>query len=182
MVRKYHNSRCSGQAMAEFVIALISIMVVFVGIFTVAELQRADSKSMLDATSEAIKKSMSGGGTSSFSPIKDWEEGKDGYLQTKDDEAKRGNFSQLRLGVVSQTAKDGDWGAYTKGDGTEVRYNDMRQFNDGASEANIKSFGFVREKSSDRANLSDSASKVLGVSTEVDISNEVWMPLTGDLY
>lgn len=169
----------SGQAMVEFVVAIVLIMVVVGGILAVANLQRADSKSMLGATSEAIENSMGNPIPKNFSPVSDWSNGVDGHEQTKDDRQKQGDFSNVREAITGRTAPNGDWSAFDRYDGNSVIYDDIKQLD---SSGGLSSIGMVEGESMELAEIPHVIQQSLGLPSEVTVENQVWMPKTGGLY
>lgn len=169
----------SGQAMVEFIVAVVLIMLVVGGILAVANLQRADSKSMLEATEEAIKDSMGNPIANNFSPIKDWNDGADGYEQTKDDKAEKGSFSKVRNKITGHAVPDNDWSAFDRADGNSVRYGDIKQLDSSASASVI---GMIEGTASETAEIPPVIQKSIGLAEEVEVENQVWMPKTGGLY
>lgn len=169
----------AGQAMVEFVVAVVCIMLVVGGILVVANLQRADAKSMLKASEEAIKDSSGNPLADNFTPIENWDNGADGYEQTKDDTAKKGSFSRLRNKVTSHAVPDDDWSAFNRADGNSVNYNGIRQINSSGSASAI---GMIEREASETAEIPSIIQKALGYPEEVEVENSVWMPKTGGLY
>ncbi len=168
-----------GQAMVEFVVALVALLSVFAGIFAAAGILSADTDTMTEATSDAVSASMSSGIASSFTPVSDWTDGPDGLTGTKDDCMETGSFSGIRGEVAGHTAPSGDWSAFDGVDGAGVGYSDLRDFHDGASSS---VFGFVRGTSSDTVDMLPAARAFLGLPESVHVENEAWMPVCGGLY
>lgn len=176
-----HCQGCSrsGQAMVEFVVAAVLIMLVVGGILAVASLQRADSKSMLAATTEAIEDSMGNSIPANFSPIKDWDDGADGYEQTKDDRSQGGSFSRVRNDITGHAVPNDDWSAFNRADGNSVTYGDIKQFD---SSGGSSAIGMVKGDASETAEIPPVIQRSLGMPEEVEIENQVWMPKTEGLY
>lgn len=169
----------SGQAMVEFVVAAVLIMLVVGGILAVASLQRADSKSMLAATTEAIEDSMGNSIPENFSPIKDWDDGADGYEQTKDDRSQGGSFSRVRNDITGHAVPNDDWSAFERGDGNSVTYGDIKQLD---SSGGSSAIGMIEGKASETAVIPPVIQRSLGMPEEVELENQVWMPKTEGLY
>lgn len=172
-------SHRSGQAMVEFVVAVVAIMLVVGGILTVASLQRADAKSMLDATTEAVEDSMGNTISSNFSPINDWDNGPDGHEQTKDDRAQKGSFTKVRGDITGRAVPNDDWSAFDRADGGSVVYDEIERLDASGGSTII---GMVEGKSSEVAEIPNAIQQILGFPAEVEIENEVWMPKTEGLY
>lgn len=168
-----------GQAMVEFVVAVVLIMLVVGGILTVANLQRADAKSMLAATSEAIDSAMGNSIPDNFSPVKDWNNGPDGYEQTKDDKKISGNLSNVRNSITGVAAPNGDWSAFSRSDGDSVVYDDIKQLDKSGGTSTI---GMIEAEASETAEIPPVIQRTLGMDSEVNVENQVWMPKTEGLY
>ena len=168
-----------GQAMVEFVVAVVLIMLVVGGILTVANLQRADAKSMLAATSEAIDSAMGNSIPDNFSPVKDWNNGPDGYEQTKDDKKISGNLSNVRNSITGVVAPNGDWSAFSRSDGDSVVYDDIKQLDKSGGTSTI---GMIEAEASETAEIPPAIQRTLGMASEVNVENQVWMPKTEGLY
>ena len=169
----------SGQAMVEFVIAIVGVLVAAAGILLLAELHRADTDTAVEATAEAIDDSMGSAIASSFTPVDDWREGRDAMRHTKDDRPGPGSFSGVRARVARRTAPDGDWSGLARLDGSGARCVDIRQFSDGAmtpppsvppgrQPATVEPLPVLR--------------RLLGLPDAMTLRNETWMPSTGGLY
>ncbi len=169
-----------GQAMVEFVICLVGILIVAAGLLLVADLTRSDTDTLVTATGSAISDAMSLSIASSFSPVEDWDEGSDGMRHTKDDRALRGNFDRIRNRVTSYTAPDGDWSGTRRADGSSIEYDDIVQFNDGVLVASV--LHFMRAKDEMTVETLPVMQSLMGLPVEITVRNEVWMPALGGLY
>ncbi len=169
-----------GQAMVEFVICLVGILIVAAGLLLVADLTRSDTETLVTATGSAISDAMSLSIASSFSPIEDWDEGRDGMRHTKDDRAQTGNFGRIRNRVTSYTAPEGDRSGMRRADGSSVHYNDIVLFNDGALLSSALQFMRAREEAT--VETLPVLQSLIGVPAEITVRNEVWMPALGGLY
>ena len=170
----------SGQAMVEFVIALVGVLLVAAGILLLAELHRADTDTFVEATAEAIDESTSVSIASSFSPVDDWQPGRDDLRYTKDDRPDAGSFAGVRDRIARHTAPDGDWSGFDRLDGSSARYDDIRQFHDGAMASSI--FRFHRATSEETVEPLPVLRRLLGLPDTMTLRNETWMPSTGGLY
>lgn len=166
--------------MIEFVIALAAILIVTAGMLLLAELNRADTETLADATGEAISEAMSVSIASSFTPVRDWRAGTDGMRYTKDDRADEGSFSGVRANITSYTAPGGDWSGTRRDDGSAAHYNDIVQLNDGVLQDSTFRFNRVREEKT-VATLPVLQS-LMGLPAAITLRNEVWMPCVGGLY
>ncbi len=170
----------SGQAMIEFVICLVGILVAAAGLLLLADLTRSDTDTLVAATGEAISASMSLSIPSSFSPVEDWDEGADGMRHTKDDRARSGNFSRIRNRITVYTAPDGDWSGTRHRDGSSAHYDDIVQFNEGVLTAST--LRFVSSSEEETVTTLPVLQSLLGLPSEITVRNEVWMPSVGGLY
>ena len=169
-----------GQAMIEFVICLVGILIVAAGLLLVADLTRSDTDTLVTATGSAISDAMSLSIAASFSPIEDWEAGRDGMRYTKDDRARMGNFGRIRNRVTSHTAPDGDWSGLRRADGASVQYDDIVKFNDGVLLSSA--FRFMRARDEATVETLPVLQSLMGLPPEITVRNEVWMPAVGGLY
>lgn len=174
------TSSRSGQAMVEFVICLVGILIAAAGLLLLADLTRSDTDTLVAATGEAISASMSLSIPSSFSPVEDWDEGPDGMRHTKDDRAQSGNFSRIRNRVTAYTAPDGDWSGTQHLDGSSAHYDDLVQFNSGVLSAST--MRFMSAKDEETVATLPVLQSLLGLPSEITVRNEVWMPCVGGLY
>ncbi len=169
-----------GQAMVEFVICLVGILIVAAGLLLVADLTRSDTDTLVTATGSAISDAMSALIPSSFSPIEDWDEGRDGMRHTKDDRAEMGNFSRIRNRITSYTAPNGDWSGTRRVDGSSVHYDDIVQFNDSVLVSSALRFMCAKEDMT--VTTLPVLQSLMGLPETITIRNEVWMPALGGLY
>lgn len=170
----------SGQAMVEFVIGLVGVLVVTAGILLLAELDRADTETLAAASADAISDAMSGSIPSSFTPVQDWDEGLDGMRHTKDDKAVNGNFGGIRANISSYTAPNGDWSGTRRDDGSSVKYDDIVRFNDGTLTSSA--FNFMRAHEEATVETLPVLQSFMGLPGTITVENEVWMPAFSGLY
>lgn len=172
----------SGQALVEFVIALIGILVLTAGILFLGEAQQADTESLVEATASAVEDSMRHGIPNTFTPLRDWDAGRDGLRHTKDDRAQHGNWGSLRtqLGGRSFLASGGTGGASLRPDGSSLRYDNLERFQTGAQDAST--FHFHRGQDTRTLTPPTVLERLLGLPSTLTLRNEVWMPSTTGLY
>ena len=77
----------SGQAIAEMTIALIAIMVVFLGVIFAFAIGKANIETLLDCRGEADGYAANGAAGDAGRPIMTWQTGGDERMYTNDDEA-----------------------------------------------------------------------------------------------
>lgn len=102
----------SGQAMVEFVITLLVVVVAVTGILQFVEIAAEREDQISEIRGRAGKQALQGEGfTDVADDIKDWEEGDDELRHTADDVMKRGNLSAtLGRDILDQTAREEtDW-------------------------------------------------------------------------
>lgn len=179
-IKERARKACEGQAMVEFIVSLVAILIVAAGMFLLAELIRVDTETSVAATGEAISGSMSLGMATSFTPIEDWDPGADGMRHTKDDRPQRGNFGRVRRNVTAYTAPSGDWSGTRRLDGGATRYADIVQFHDGVLSGST--MRFMRGRSEQTVETIPVMQSLMGLPPTLTLRNEVWMPSTGELY
>ena len=109
--RRVHRSASrAGQAIAEFVVGLVGILILTAALLQLGALVRADSRNLITARAEAGMAALGNGYIAPVSPgpryIRDWSTGPDGHAYTRDDQALLGNAALLSDGVVSHTRPD----------------------------------------------------------------------------
>ncbi len=95
--------RRSGQAMAEMVVGLLSIMLLVAGLVQIGMLSRHHTATLLDARAEADAMAMRDNYMEHVpgpSYIQDWQEGVEGVRYTQKDEMQLGNPSEIKAGVL----------------------------------------------------------------------------------
>lgn len=169
------RARSAGQAMVEFVVGLVALLLVAVGLLAVAALVRADTDSFAQAQEEAVKRSMGNGTPRSFTPVSDVGPGADGLPLTKDDVTVHGSLDGVRriaghaapAGAAWPERPDGGArrhdavGALARGEGGDALFS-MRR---GDGEATVK--------------LPPAARPLFGLGETATLRNEVWLPQTG---
>jgi len=170
----------SGQAMLEFVIALVGIMLVVAGVLTVAELNKANTDTLVRATERAIFSAMGNPIAETVPEVRDWAKGPDGRALTKDDELVRGSFDNVRHGITTFTAPNSDWTGTERLDGADARYKDVSDMNFGLNTAKI--MGFASGSDEESVETLPVSQTLLGLPEIVDVRNETYMPATGGLY
>ena len=165
----------AGQAMVEFVVGLIALLVVAVGILAVAALVRADTESFAEAQEEAVRRSMGNATPDSFSPVADVAPGDDDLPLTKDDKAVRGSLDGIRR-IASHGLPAG--GARPLGPGgAEPGHDAVGTFGRGG--AGDALFSLRVGRGEEEAELPPAAQPLLGLESPVKLRNEVWLPQTG---
>ncbi len=106
-----NKNRCrAGQAIAEFVVGLVGILILAAALLQVGALVRADSRNLITARAEAGMAALGDHYLAPVSPgprlIRDWATGPDGHAYTRDDQALLGNAALLSGGVVPPARPD----------------------------------------------------------------------------
>ncbi len=98
------RSAKSGQAIAEFVIGLVGILILTAAMLQLGTLVREDTRTLENARNDAGQAALSDRYLAPVSPgpryIQDWSVGPDGNAYTRDDQAVIGNSALLSDGVV----------------------------------------------------------------------------------
>ncbi len=162
--------------MVEFVVGLVALLLVAVGILSVAVLVGADTDSFDEAQEEAIRRSMGNGTPDSFSPVKDVDRGPDGLPLTKDDKPVRGSLAGMRTRIAGR-AIPADGSRPAGPDGAETRHDSISGFARGEEGGSLFSLRVGRGEA--EAELPPAARPLLGLESPVTLRNEVWLPQTG---
>ncbi len=99
----------SGQALAELVVAMIVILVLFAGLLQIGQLTRAQLNALNEARGDAARLAMSDLYTQRFPGpqfIRDWDVGPDRARHSRDDVALAGDPGLVRLQIVSHAKPD----------------------------------------------------------------------------
>ena len=178
VMNQTRNERdCKGQAMIEFVIGLIGLLVAAVAVLTIGILAKEDTDAFREAQAEAIDGSMSAGFADSFSPRSDNASGADNRNLTKDDEPVSGSLGKMRLQIAAQGMSAG---AVTRPNGEALHHGTLHEFASGEREK--EAFSFRKGEGSRMVEVTSAASVFFGLDGTAEVKNEVWMPQTGGLY
>lgn len=165
----------AGQAMVEFVVGLVALLLVAVGILSVSALVRADTESFERAQEEAVRRSMGNGTPQSFSPVSDVETGPDGLPLTKDDAPVRGSLGGVR--AIAGHAIPADGSRPLRPDGSDPVHDAVGAFARGGSGDAL--FSMRRGEGEATAELPPAANPLFGLGESASVRNEVWLPQTG---
>jgi hypothetical protein len=132
----------SGQAIVEFVVGLVAILIITAALLQIGTLVRADTRTLQEARADAGRDAL---GNEYFEPIspgpryiRDWGVGGDGNAYTRDDLPVLGNSALLSDGVVGN-ARPEALGALAPGNPVTAI---------GRSDQVLSGLGFVRGHSS----------------------------------
>jgi len=109
MPRRTPRRDRSGQALAELVVALIVILVLFAGLLQIGQLTRAQLNALNEARGDAARLAMSDLYTRRFPGpqfIRDWDVGPDRARHSRDDAARPGDPGLVRLQIVAHARPD----------------------------------------------------------------------------
>jgi hypothetical protein len=177
------NSAKTGQALVEFMIGMVVVLVLVSGLLQIASICKAHSDTMLDARKEAGIYAMteSGPGASLlFNPdyIKDWQEGGDGRMLTRDDVSVAGDPGSFQRTVVERTVQNPEeWDIIDA-----VPENRMSALRGDAGV--INSLGLVKGSAKKKAQLDmiPAFKHLVYNADSIDVESEVWMTSTKDVY
>ncbi len=100
----------AGQAIAEFVVGLVGILIITAALLQIGTLVREDTRTLLEARDEAGQRALSDDYIAPVSPgpraIQDWSVGPDGSTYSRDDVAVIGSSALLSGGIVAHANPD----------------------------------------------------------------------------
>ncbi len=168
--------RREGQAMVEFVVALLCILAVFAGMLQLIMMGTANTDTMVEASAMAASRATVGVfPTETPSLVADWNAGRDGMEQTKDDVPVPGSLALVQLQIAGATAPGGDWSVLN-----DVRHGRIAELHHGLLPANT--LGLVRGTASRTVEVMPAARALFGLRNPTEVRNEVWMTAVGGLY
>ncbi len=165
------KNRCAGQAMVEFVIAILAVVIVVAGFFQLMEIVGKRGDILRAIRGEAGKKALSPGLLIDRPDyIREWREGDDEFRHTADDESESGSIAvTLGAGVVEHSVADsGDW---TYLDNTVN--SDLASLRGGLS---ATALGLVHEKKMEKIDLMPAMRNWIVGKEYVLVGSELWMP------
>jgi hypothetical protein len=118
--KKYRRQRRgtrSGQAIAEFVVGLIALVVLFMGMLQIQYLAHAHTLALNEARSQAGQDAMQTPYILRYNVprwIGDWNTGRDNVIYSQDDAVQQGNPGSVTVGIVSH-AHPTDLSTYAPG-------------------------------------------------------------------
>ncbi len=168
--RECASSR-AGQAMVEFVIAILAVVIIVAGFFQLMEIVGERGKILRSIRGETGKKALSPGLLLDRPDyIREWKEGEDEFRHTADDESVSGSISvTLGAGVVEHSVSDsGDW-TYLD----NAVNSDLASLRGGLSAAAL---GLVHEKETEKIYLMPAMRNWIVGKEYVLVGSELWMP------
>lgn len=172
------RSRCAGQAMIEFMVALLVVVILVGGLVQLTSLYTTHTRIMNEARGNAGERAINPitvADTPEF--IVDWEPGRDGVTYTADDEPVTDSAAVLQARITAKTvAQTEDWALVEDAQNTGVI--DFR-----GSLAPNNHFGLIGETVEEEMPLEAGLiSRWVYPSESITIAEEVWMPKLGDIY
>ena len=165
-----------GQALVEFTVGLMALLLAVVAILVVGALGRGETDAMAEAQARAAERSLGSGIAEDFSPLSDVDPGPDGFSLTADDRPVAGSLGPVRVAVAGGTGLSDAQNAVPEA--SSPRGDDFGEFAAGGS---TSVFGFRSAEASAVAELPPAAG-LLGLrEPEVEQRAKVWMPMTGGL-
>ncbi len=161
----------AGQAMVEFVIAILAVVIVVAGFFQLMEIVGERGKILRSIRGETGKKALSPGLLLDRPDyIREWKEGKDEFRHTADDESEDGSISvTLGAGVVEHSVPGAaDW-TYLD----NAVNADLASLRGGLSAAAL---GLVHEKETEKIELMPAMRNWIIGKEYVIVGSELWMP------
>ncbi len=164
-------SRRAGQAMVEFVIAILAVVIIVAGFFQLMEIVGERGNILRSIRGETGKKALSPGLLLDRPDyIREWKEGDDEFRHTADDESVNGSISvTLGAGVVEHSVSDsGDWSYLDN-----AVNSDLASLRGGLS---ATALGLVHEKESEKIYLMPAMRNWIIGKEYVLVGSELWMP------
>ena len=162
----------SGQAMIEFVVALIAVMVLAAGLVQIGLLSKAHTDVMTEARTEAGEHAVTpvvGGTAPDY--IEEWENGPDDVSYSADDESTDGDSRDIVLRMVGRARPSDLYEQIGDNPVSDLFYDPstlMSCLVNGHSEKNVALLPVIK----DMAYADDS----------IDVKSDVWMVKLGEIY
>jgi len=170
----------SGQAMIEFCIGLIVLLLLITGIIHVGRMARISLGIHSEIRGDAGERAMLSGFGTTAEAISDWDSGADGIRFTADDRAQINSARSMAImnAVASRSARnDDDWQKVM--DKTRLPFS-MAQLR---NQTGLPVFlGFIHRERAVDMQVDPAIRQLVYDAPEVRIKEEVWMPQMGGLY
>ena len=166
-----------GQALVEFMIGLVAVLVLFAGLLQVASLSRIHTDTMVEARRLAAEQAMLDVDTlTSPDYIHDWQQGDDQKSYTRDDNFTTANPSDFDTRIVDRAGGDTDgWDLIDSAPGS--RFPDLH-----GSSAPGSLFGLVEGTDSGTIDLLPAVQHLIYAAPSIQVRCNVWMTRTKGLY
>jgi hypothetical protein len=176
-MKNKNKNLIAGQAMVEFVIGLIGLLIVLTMIFQGVVLTKEHTDAMTEARAEAGANAISSlSGISSPIYVSEVNSGFDGDQYTEDDIKIAASSLTMQNDVVDKTVvNSSDWDII----GSAPR-NSFNQIQNAISP--VDAYGLVSGDSSKTVTLSEAFRSLILNKDSIDIYVEVWMTHTDDIY
>ena len=167
----------SGQAMVEFIVALISVITIFAVMVQLAAFGRAQTDTMVNARRTAgLRSLLEPPAQTSADYIQDWDPGDDESRHTADDFYRRANPAAFQSDILDRTvASPADWAVLDA-----VPDNPISGLR-GASNPSAR-FGLVNGTDSETIPLLPAVRHLIYRSDRITIESDVWMASTTGIY
>ena len=164
-----------GQALTEFIVGLVAIMVLVAGLVQIASITKAHTDAMFSARKEAGQLSMQDGTLLSASLfIKDWKENDDEKRYTKDDSATTDSLMKFNNDIVEYASDSADgWSIMNN-----AKYDAIPNLRNSTG----VQFGMVRGNAGSSVDLLPIFQKLIYAAPEIDLECTVWMTWTKGIY
>lgn len=168
-----HRPRSRGQAMIEFVIAILLVVILVTGILQFVELAGLKGQLLAEIRSDAGGHAMGQASVPTTAPayIRDWREGRDALRHTADDLDERGSAADtLHVNVLDRaTVRPDDWQYLA-----DARSTETLRLRDSAMPASALGL-FQTERREEVAVLPAMRDWLLGRDS-VTVGAEIWFP------
>jgi very-short-patch-repair endonuclease len=166
----------AGQAVIEFIVGLLLLLIVITGMIHVANMGRASLALHAILRGEAGKEAMNDGMIGTSPPhISDWSAGADKIRYTVDDTAEHSSA----LGISQALT---EYSVQTPGDWTYVADSRLPASAIQLNNASMQLLSFAHEEGTVFVDLSSVIRQLIYNKEKVVIKEEVWMPIMGGLY
>jgi hypothetical protein len=171
------SRRRNGQAMVEFLIALVAILALFAGLLQVMTLSTTQTEVMNNARQEAGRRAISSAivlDTPDY--IQEWDAGADDSSYSVDDEFTHANEGAFLMTVFDTAAeRSSDWNVLGQSSGNEIS---ILRF----SPSTATRLGLVQGTDSQTVPLLPAVKHLIYDANDIDVEATVWMPRTTGIY
>ncbi|MDP6525870.1 MAG: pilus assembly protein [Kiritimatiellia bacterium] len=171
------TAESSGQAMIEFVIGLVAVMVLLAGLLQIASLTKAETDTMIDARREAAEKAMSDPsllGTADF--VGDVLVGGDESKYSADDIHTTVSSDEFVAYIVEPSGSSAaEWAIIDS-----VPSNSFSAIR--SSSVPTYELGMVKGDANDSVPLISAVQKLIYDDDSIEVESEVWMPWLRGIY
>ena len=164
-------SRRAGQAMVEFVVAILAVVIIVAGFFQLIEIIGTRGKILRSLRGEVGKKALAPGFLVDRPDyIREWTEGDDEFRHTADDKSENSSISvTLGAGVIDHSVPNsGDW-TYLD----NAVNSDLASLRGGLS---ATALGLVHEKETEKIYLMPAMRDWIVGKDYIVVGSELWMP------